>query len=138
MFEGPVAQQQAGHQAAHPLDVLTDRGERGRREARELDIACAIRVLARRQYGLRTHIGSLVYDRFHTICNVRPRVWCTPYFYSCDDLGVRDMSLGWPGAPVVNLAFEQLFSAGNQQFKKPRDATAREQVLHLGESTTLD
>src|SRR5688500_11377543 len=99
--------------------------------ARELDIACAIKHHAAAKHGLRIEIASLAYGLRQTCSAWRPRLIAVPYFYSAEDAFVKDVLAAWPGVPVVNLAFEQLFSAANKKYKRPRDEAARKSVLHL-------
>ena len=99
--------------------------------ARELDIACAVRCLARRRHGLNMHVTSVVECTNGHARDYRPRLIAVPYFFSRRDPGVRDLLRLFPGARVVNLALEQLLSEGNKKFRSPKDEAARHQVLHL-------
>ena len=99
--------------------------------ARELDIACAIKLLARRRHGLDVQIASLAYDLEATCRTFQPRLIATPYFYSSQDAFIKELLIAFPGVRVVNLQFEQLFSAANKKFKNPKDEIAQRYVLHL-------
>lgn len=103
--------------------------------ARELDIACAIRHLSWQRFGMEVAIESLTSGLEATLRRWHPTVICVPYFYSRQDMGLHAILESWPGVRAVNLAFEQLVSPGNQQFKVPRDNVAREHVLHLAAGT---
>ncbi len=98
--------------------------------ARELDVACAIRSLARRQAGVRVEVVSLYYDRDRLPTLRRPQVIVAPHFTSWKDFGIREILQALPGVPIVNLQFEQLVSPGNARIKLPRDRAALTQVLH--------
>ncbi|MBM4002647.1 MAG: hypothetical protein FJ295_05065 [Planctomycetes bacterium] len=99
--------------------------------SRELDIACVIRHLAWQRFGMEVGVASLTQGLEQTLRGTPPSVIAVPYFYSRRDMGIREILMRWPGVRVVNLAYEQLVSPGNQQFKVPRDPIAREHVLHL-------
>lgn len=99
--------------------------------ARELDIACAIKRRLEREHGLAVEIASLAYGLHNACLSWRPRLIASPYFYSGQDAFLKDVLISFPGVPVVNLAFEQLFSAANKKYKRPRDEAARRGVLHL-------
>lgn len=99
--------------------------------ARELDIACAIKCLARRRHGLNVHVTSIVECTNGRMRDYRPRLIAVPYFFSRRDPGVRDLLRRFPGVRVVNLALEQLLSEGNKKFRSPKDDTARHHVVHL-------
>lgn len=98
--------------------------------ARELDVACAVAAILRSR-GVDVAIESLVFNRDELTRRYRPRIVAVPYFYSAGDLGVHDLCLAMPSSRFVNLAFEQLFSKGNMRFKRPRDVSAQEHVMHL-------
>jgi hypothetical protein len=99
--------------------------------ARELDIACALRYLGKARHGLDIEIASLVTDAKRIREAWKPRIVATPFFYSARDWGVRDF-LSWiDGATWVNLAFEQVLSKLNWKVKRPRDAVARDSVIHV-------
>jgi hypothetical protein len=97
--------------------------------ARELDIACAVKSLARRRHGLDVDVRSIVYDLDSSQPAPLPRVVFVPFFGSRVSYGVRKVMTWFHGATVINLQFEQLVSPGNQTIKGPRDLVARSQVL---------
>ena len=99
--------------------------------ARELDVACAIRHLLHRDNQLNVEIASYCHGLSETLRRFRPNVVVVPYCYSREDPGLRQVWLEWRDFKVVNLAFEQLLSAGTMPFKRPRDEMARTGVLHL-------
>ncbi len=103
--------------------------------ARELDIACAIRHLAWQRFGMEVAVESLTHDLDATLRRWQPSAVAVPYFYSRQDMGLHTILERWPGVRAVNLAYEQLVSPGNQQFKVPRDSVARNHVLHLAAGT---
>jgi surface carbohydrate biosynthesis protein len=99
--------------------------------ARELDIACALRSLARARHGLSVDVLVMAQDLEAALAIRRPQVAVVPFCCCRQDFGVRNLLRRCPGVPVVNLAFEQLLSAGNRAFRLPHDEVAREDVLHL-------
>jgi hypothetical protein len=103
--------------------------------ARELDIACAIRHLARERSHVSVDVASIHFDLHRTIARLRPRVIVTPYFYSAHDANLRYLIRGFPQARIVNLAFEQMLSKGNLSFKRPNEPVVRQHVLHLASGT---
>ncbi len=100
--------------------------------ARELDIACAVRHLARERHDVDVRVASLVFDRHEAVAQCQPQLITVPFFYSQADFGIRDLLLGRPGVPFVNLAFEQLLSKVTRVLKRPKDDISRKHVLHVG------
>lgn len=99
--------------------------------ARELDVACVVKYLIDKRYGLSLEIASTVYNLPEILKKYRaPRVVVTPYCYSAADQGIRDILPAWPCATFVNLAYEQIFQKINRSVKAPRDDFARCYVLH--------
>ena len=111
--------------------------------ARELDIACALRHLARTQHGLRLEVASLVFGRDRTLRAYQPRVVAAPYFYSAKDWGTREFLAGFGGVTWVNLAFEHVLSKLNRAVKQPRERCPQafllaEDPVDLGQVTDID
>ena len=114
--------------AGQPVDVLLF----VEYVARELDIACAVKYLAAEQHQVTVEIAAVSWDLAATLRRYHPKVVAVPYCYSAlpEDPGVHQMLTAWPGAVYLNLAYEQVYQRINQRFKLPRDAFAREHVLH--------
>lgn len=102
--------------------------------ARELDIACAIRYLAKTRHGLNVQIASLVHDFERTLAGNRAPLFAVPFFYSKGDAFIGTMLRKCPQVGYINLAFEQLLSKGNFTFRAPRDEVVRQHVTHLAGS----
>lgn len=98
--------------------------------ARELDIACAVKYLLERDYGLSCEVASIVGDLPSYTARVRPKVVAIPYCVSVKDAGLEPLVAAWPDAPFVNLAFEQVLGKTQQGFKAPKDRFARNFVHH--------
>jgi surface carbohydrate biosynthesis protein len=98
--------------------------------ARELDIACAVRAIAQKKYGLNVHVHVLSNELDPVFEHHRPRLVAVPYCTS-RQFFPRALLLRWPNLPILNLACEQLLSPGNRKYRLPRDEFARSQVLHV-------
>lgn len=96
--------------------------------ARELDVACAVKYLVRKKYGLRVEVLKWPEEGFHNIIKSRPRVvvlpfcYCAKKFYSC--------LMEWRDSIFFNLAWEQFFYRGNIKDKIPEDAFSTKCVMH--------
>jgi len=100
--------------------------------ARELDIACAVKFLLEKQYGVSLEIASLVYNLPRTIEKYyKPSVIVIPYCYSALEVGVYDLLRAWSDSTFVNLGWEQIFQRINRSYKAPRDNFSRHHVLHI-------
>ena len=99
--------------------------------ARELDIACAIRHLARRRHGVNVEIASLVAGAESPAAWRRPRLIAVPFFCSKNSPPIRRLMRRFPGGPFVNMALEQLIFKGVEKLKCPKNNVARENVLYL-------
>jgi hypothetical protein len=102
--------------------------------ARELDVACAIRAILRRERALDAPVRSLAYEDLASLAAPGPRVVVVPFLASAQDFGVRELLQRWPESHFVNLAFEQFFFAVSRRYKGARDETARRGALHLAAS----
>ncbi len=99
--------------------------------ARELDIACAVRHLARARYGLHVDVLVLARNLEAALAQRNPAVVAVPFFRSRGDYGVQTVLRRCPGVPIVNAACEQLLSPGNRRFRMPADRIARNDTLHV-------
>ena len=98
--------------------------------ARELDIACAIRHLAKRWHGVNIEIGSLAAEP-GPAAMPRPKLIAVPFFCSKNSRPIRHLIRRFPGVPFVNMAFEQMISKGVEKLKCPKNDTSRQNVLYL-------
>lgn len=96
--------------------------------ARELDVACAVKHIAQKKYGLRAEIVqwpcgyNRVYGRFN------PRVVVLPFCYTSRSF-VRCL-LDWREAIYFNMSWEQLFYKGNRIAKAPHGGFPLNHVIH--------
>ncbi len=99
-------------------------------EARELDIACAVRAILRREFGIRSDLHFLTNQLDSTVGKGEYGLVVVP---SCTtrEFAHKSVFQRFPRLPVLNLACEQLFSPANRHYRLPRDAFARKHVLHV-------
>ena len=95
--------------------------------ARELDVACAVKSIAARRYGLKIHIdqhpfGELLSD----LTRFRPHIVTLPHVASSNIPYV----LEWPDAIYLNLMWEQILYKGNVRAKMPRGEFALRYMMH--------
>lgn len=95
---------------------------------RELDVACAVKALAQRLYGLRIEIVQQNYGYPYARKNFRPRVVALPFCYQNRSNNIYFTS--WRKAIFFNLTWEQLFYPGNRTAKTPRGDFAVKHVIH--------
>ena len=112
--------------AKKPIDVLLFIEH----VARELDIACAVKYLAKQRHGLSVEIASIIYDVERTREKFDPLVIATPYCFAITSLNIAGFIKVWPYANYVNLAYEQIFRHHQLSVKAPADKFARENVIH--------
>jgi surface carbohydrate biosynthesis protein len=100
--------------------------------ARELDVACAVKHLARARHGLRVEIVQYAAGLVRALDRWRPRVIALNVFYTERDhyCPTYHALYDWRTALHVNLAWEQLLYPGNATLKMPRGEMARRHVLH--------
>jgi surface carbohydrate biosynthesis protein len=99
-------------------------------EARELDVACAVRAIAREKYGVNIRLHFLTNELSPSLSQREPSLVVVP---SCTtrEFAHKEVFQKLPRVPLLNIACEQLFSPANRQYRLPRDQFAREHVLHL-------
>ena len=85
---------------------------------RELAIAAAVRHVAMHRYGVDVEVISLPHHAHLAADVYRPKLITVPGFLSRRGYG-------------ANAHLEQLFSRSNRVFRMPKDAVAREDVLHV-------
>jgi surface carbohydrate biosynthesis protein len=98
--------------------------------ARELDVACAVKEQARARHGLEVEVLPVQTARSHTARNLRARVLALPYAYRVKDPYTRRIVELFPGAKILNLAWEQVLYRAFEAEKSPSDAFTRDYVLH--------
>lgn len=104
--------------------------------SRELDIACAVKHRCEEKYHLRVEVIPLYYSLDKNLHTYRPDMIVTPYLLSRND-SILDRIIRWyekvkrgDRTPYLNLNFEQYLSDVNRQFRRPRDAFAKQQAVH--------
>lgn len=95
---------------------------------RELDVACALKVLAEER-GLSVEIIQQDYDYCEALEHFRPRVVVLPFCYQNRSNNIYLMR--WRGAIFVNMSWEQFFYPGNRTAKTPRGDFPLRHVFHL-------
>jgi surface carbohydrate biosynthesis protein len=98
--------------------------------AREMDVACAVKCLAEKRYGLQIEIKHVYLHARENMQNYQPRVVVVPWFYSSKDLAISDYVKRWPSATFFNLAWEEIFYKGHLKIKAPGDDFTRHEVVH--------
>ena len=98
--------------------------------AKELDVACIVRLLAKRRYGIDIEIASYKFDVAERLLRARPRLLVVPTCYAANAWGMRKHVGQWPGTPILNLTWEELFCKANLTWKHPRDVFAQKHVQH--------
>ena len=98
--------------------------------ARELDVACLLKLYLKKYYNMDLVIMSFWYDLDFALMTYDPKVIILPWSYTGDDIKSRDAFEKWPNAIVVNLCNEQIYSAINSNTKSCQDTFSKTQVLH--------
>lgn len=100
--------------------------------AREFDVACIFKAIARQRHGLRVEIRNLYQHIGEYLPEFDPAIVVHPYVYFVDGaLATEDVFRRWPDAVHVNAAWEQIHYRAHYKIKAPADTLAREQVVHL-------
>lgn len=100
---------------------------------RELDVACALKVLAE-ETGLSVEIIQQDYDYCEALKRFKPRVVVLPFCYQNRSNNIY--LLRWRDSIFVNMSWEQFFYPGNKNAKTPRGEFPRRNVFHLSWSDT--
>ncbi len=95
---------------------------------RELDVACAIKYMAKQQYGLCSKIIQQNYSYWSVFQKYQPRVVILPFCYQ--ERSHHLYLTRWRKSIFFNLSWEQLFYPGNKTAKTPRGQFAVKHVLH--------
>lgn len=96
--------------------------------AREIDVACALKLVLERRHGLSVEIVQQNYGIPGVFRRVRPRVVVLPFCYQ--ERSNNQYLVRWHGATFFNLTWEQLFYPGNAKAKTPRGEFAVRHVIH--------
>jgi surface carbohydrate biosynthesis protein len=94
---------------------------------RELDVACALKVLLERQ-GLSVEIIQQNHPAPHVLRDLMPSVVVLPFCYQARSN--NRFLVTWRDAAFFNLTWEQLFYPGNATAKTPRGEFAVQHVIH--------
>jgi surface carbohydrate biosynthesis protein len=95
---------------------------------RELDVACALKVMLERQ-GLSVEIIHQDHDYGEALKHYRPRMVVLPFCYQNRSNNIYLMR--WRDAIFVNLTWEQFFYRGNRKAKTPRGEFPIGHVIHF-------
>lgn len=98
--------------------------------ARELDVACAVKYLVEKRYGLKIEIKHIYLHANEVMKEYRPKIVAVPFLYNSSDLAISDFLKRWPHAIYFNLAWEEIFYKGHLTIKAPSDNFARDNVIH--------
>jgi hypothetical protein len=99
--------------------------------AREMDVACAVRAMARRRNGLEITVRNLFLDAREMLETCEPRVVVHPFFYFVRGaLATEDFVEAWPGAVHFNLAWEEIHYKAHRKIKAPADEFTKKKVIH--------
>ncbi|MCS7001437.1 MAG: hypothetical protein NZ518_01170, partial [Dehalococcoidia bacterium] len=99
--------------------------------ARELDIACAVKYLAKERHGVEVYVTSVIHGLLKTLSTVpQPLVVAAPYAYNAQNDCIRDILSVWPTATYVNLHYEQFVDRTTAGVLPPRDEFAVFRMLH--------
>lgn len=98
--------------------------------AREMDVACAVKCLAKTRYSLNINIQHIFLHANRVMKEFSPAVVVLPFFYRASDLAVADYTSIWPSATYFNLACEQIHYRAHVTIKAPGDVFAKQSVIH--------
>ena len=98
--------------------------------ARELDVACAVRHLAKKRHGVDLEIRNVYYHAKELMQKADPQTVILPFFYTTTDLAYDDYIATWPEARYFNLSWEQIHYNAHVTIKAPSDDFARKKVIH--------
>ncbi|MBI2617114.1 hypothetical protein HYW55_03220 [Candidatus Gottesmanbacteria bacterium] len=98
--------------------------------ARELDVALIVKALVEAKSPHKVVIKHIYGDAKEAMKTFRPKVVVVPFFYSRDDLGMKEFIRIWPSALFFNLAWEQIFYPLQQKLKKPKDSFTKNHIFH--------
>lgn len=97
--------------------------------ARELDVACAIKYLVESRYGLQMEIVQQPFEVPFALREFRPRMVALPFCYA-DSTRHYPFIFDWKDAIYFNMAWEELFYAGNREAKRVQGEFESKHVMH--------
>ncbi len=99
--------------------------------AREFDVACAVKFLAKNKFGINIEIRHVYRQFYENINEFYPKVVVHPSFYHViGDPVIEGYVKAWPEAIHCNLAWEEIFYKGHMKIKAPSGNFTREEVIH--------
>lgn len=98
--------------------------------AREMDIACAVKSIVQTQYGMDIVIKNVYLHANEVMNKYIPRLVIFPFFYRISDLAIENYVKVWPDAIAFNLAMEQVHYKAHLKMKAPGDDFSRQRVIH--------
>jgi surface carbohydrate biosynthesis protein len=99
--------------------------------AREMDVACAVKAIAERQYDLNIAVRNIYYHAAENMAAFEPSIVVYPFFYFLTGaLATEDYVKRWPNAVHFNLAWEEIHYKAHLKIKAPADDFTKKKVLH--------
>lgn len=99
--------------------------------AREMDVACVVKALAKERYGINIAVRHIYLHARSAMRWLLPRVVVHPFFYFTDGaLATEDYVQIWPQATHFNLAWEEIHYKAHLATKAPADDFAKQRVIH--------
>lgn len=96
--------------------------------ARELDVACAVKAIAERHFGIRIELVHFPSGLPRAFRQFRPRIVVLSHCYSAANFDT--ILLEWRKSLFLNLSWEQLLSEAHRKEKAPSDEFSRKHVIH--------
>lgn len=98
---------------------------------REMDVACAVKLLAKKHHNIDIQIKHLYLHALESMQQYMPKIVVYPFFYFTEGaLATEDYVKSWDHAVHFNLAWEELHYKAHRKIKAPADEFARTRVLH--------
>lgn len=119
----PCSAKESGQPMPEPIDIVI----LYEKALRELDVACALKVMLERE-GVSVAVVHQDHDYGEALTRYRPRVVVLPFCYQNRSNNIY--LLRWREAIFVNLTWEQFFYRGNRQAKTPRGDFPLNHVMH--------
>ncbi|MBC8496524.1 MAG: hypothetical protein H8D37_02570 [Chloroflexi bacterium] len=98
--------------------------------ARELDVACAVEAILEMNSDISVKIASITHGFEDVLDGYQPRVVALPYCVAVHEAGLDKLVARWPQAQYINLSYEQVLGRAQKNLNSPKDAFAREYVMH--------
>ncbi|MCZ6594523.1 MAG: hypothetical protein O6943_06350 [Bacteroidetes bacterium] len=96
--------------------------------ARELDVACAVKSIAEKHFGVHIELVHFPGGMGEAFAKFKPQTVLISHCYSAKNY--HSILLEWRNSTFVNLSWEQLLSRATQEEKAPADIFAKECVVH--------